>query len=189
MSTGPTPIGIIAQEYVQNFVQGEINEANSNAYANYQNVFSNWAIQQIGAPPAPPQLKVLNQALALQLFITYSNTAYQGAIGSKVALLDLSSAISTVQAAPIQLPPPAIPAPPSDPVGPPDGSFVTMGAETYNTYYNVAGETPAQYPNGTKFTDSRGTFLHIENATPFGISSRWALIPSAAPATTFTTTT
>ena len=178
MSTGPTPIAEIALTYVQNFVQGGINEANKNAAANYQNVFNNWAIQQLGAPPAPPQLAMLNQPLAIQLFTTLSDGIAGLAPGTPIPPLDLNSAISYVQLAPIQLPPPAIPPPPADPIGPPDGSFVTVGTQTYPTYYNVSGETPATYPNGTKFTDSRGTFMHVENATPFGISSRWALIPS-----------
>ena len=179
MSTGPTSTSVIAQEYVLNEVQGQINEANKNAYANYQNVFQNWAIQQIGTPPAPPQLAMLNQTLAIQLFTANSNGMAGLAPGTPIPVLDLNSAISFMQAAPIQLPPPAIAAPPADPIGPPDGSFVTVGTQTYATYYNVSGETPIQYPNGSKFSDSRGTFMHVENATPFGISSRWALIPSS----------
>lgn len=176
MSSGPTPISAIAQEYVQDFVQGEINEANKNAYANYENVFANWAIQQIGAPPAPPQLKILNQPLAIQLFLAYSNTAYQGPIGSSVAPLDLSSAISTVQAAAITLPTPPVIPPGQDEVGPLTGATTSYGGQTLPTAYTVTGDNS---PLGTKSTDARGSFIKVGNQTPFGISSQWVLLPAS----------
>lgn len=176
---GPTPISEIALEYVQNFVQGEINEANSNANSGYQLAYQNWTIQQIGPPPAPPVLKVLNQPLAIQLFISWSNSAYSGPSTTTVPSLDLSSAITTIQAAPIQPLPPAVPPPPVDPVGPPTGGYDQFG---HQTFYNVAGETPAQFPNGTTFTDPRGMFVHQVTATPFGLESQWVMMAPIQPA-------
>ena len=181
MSTGPTPPSVIAEEYVQNDLQGPVDKFNSTAKSQYQLAFANWAIQQIGPPPPPPQLEVLNQALALQLFTVWSNTAFAAGPGVPVPGLDISSAISYVQAAPLQPTPPAIPPPPSDPVGPATGNYISWGGIQIPTFENVPGETPTQYPNGTPFTDSRGTFVHIEMPTPFGISSEWGLLP-AAPA-------
>ena len=178
-SGGPTPISEIAQEYIQDFAQFEINLANSNAMVGYKLSFQNWSIQSIGQPPAPPQLKVLNQPLALQLFIAWSNSAYSGPLAAPVPPLDLSSAITSIQAAPIQPLPPAVPPPPVDPVGPPTGGYDQFG---HQTFYNVAGETASQFPNGSSFTDPRGQFVHQVTATPFGLESQWALlVPGPGP--------
>lgn len=57
--------------------------------------------------------------------------------------------------------PPPSPAATNDPVG-----LQSIGA----LYYSVPGET---FPDGAKFTDSRGTFLKHVVITPFGRTNYW----------------
>jgi hypothetical protein len=71
-------------------------------------------------------------------------------------------------AAPIAVTPAAV----VDPVG-------TQEWPGSQLYYNAPGSAPNSYPNGTNYSDSRGTFIHISMATPFGNESWWQLVTPA----------
>jgi hypothetical protein len=76
---------------------------------------------------------------------------------------------------PFNPPTPAAPAPPAptDPVG----AQMTGTSD----YYNAPGAIETTYPNGSEYTDSRGTFIHNVVATPFGTVSYWSLLAAAFP--------
>lgn len=164
----------VDQQYVTNLA-ANIALLNSNTYSNYQNTFANYllAMQSAGpeaaAPvePSAPQLMVLNTALALQLVIAYDAAWASATTTSGAPTLDLTSAISFVQAAAIQPPAPVVPPVPNDPVGPPQGAANSAGQQMY---YTVAGDT---LPNGAVFTDTRGTFVKVVIQTPFGGEAYW----------------
>lgn len=165
----------VDQQYVTNWANN-IALLNSNLYANYQNAFQNWLLASSSEPsgqslPAPtaPQLAVANTALALQLVVAFDN-AWAGIVGvpgAKAPTLDLSPAITYVQAAAITPPVQVEPPPPNDPVGPPQGVVASDGKQMY---YTVAGDTS---PGETVITDTRGTFTKITIQTPFGGESYW----------------
>ena len=157
----------VDQQYVASLASN-IALLNSNAYSNYQQAFANFQLGgATGDEPAPPQLMVLNTALALQLVVAYDNAWASATTTSGAPKLDLTSAITFVQAAPIQ-PPVPVPVPaPNDPVGPAQGVANSAGQQMY---YTVTGDTS---PNGTVFSDTRGTFVKVVIATPFGNEAYW----------------
>lgn len=66
---------------------------------------------------------------------------------------------------------------PSQPTSAPASTALVGPQSIGNLYLSVVGDTS---PDGTKFTDSRGTFLKHVIATPFGRNAYWELV---APAT------
>jgi hypothetical protein len=70
-------------------------------------------------------------------------------------------------------PPTPVPPAPTDPVG----LQVSPGS---NYYTNAAGVNENNYPNGSEFTDTRGTFVHQVTATPFGNESVWMILPATS---------
>lgn len=154
-----------------------IQTTNNTAWSNYKTQFGEWvSLGQQGTPPGPPVLKSLNQALALALFDIFSD-AFNTALGTANPVLDFSAAVTFFTPAPIAPPLPVIPPPPSDPVGPDQGTQDLQGREMY---YNVSGDS---FVNGQRFTDARGTFVHVVIATPFGMESYWAFEPSTVSLT------
>lgn len=124
------------------------------------------------APPVPPALTLVNTVLVVQDEVLWATYAQAGNIAAAEAI-NWSLVYSTYQyqppvPAPVVLPSIcAPPGPPSngciDPVGPSSGS---------TSYLTVVGDTSA---NGTKFTDSRGTFVKTVTMTPFGSSAYWSV--------------
>ena len=76
------------------------------------------------------------------------------------------SATGTAEAQPASTPAPTTP---TDPVG----ALQTTGS---NVYSDAAGVNESNYPDGSKYTDARGTFVHQVIATPFGNTSWWTLV-------------
>ena len=167
----------VDQQYVASLA-AQFATLNSNAYANYQNAFQNYLLdlQSAGpgaaAPvePTPPQLIVLNTALALQIVVAWDNAWGSLVAGAPNPVLNLSPAISYVGAAVITPPVPAAPPTPNDPVGPPQGATNSAGQQMY---YTVAGDSSA---NGAVFNDARGTFVKVVVQTPFGGEAYWEKI-------------
>jgi hypothetical protein len=127
------------------------------------------------APPQAPILTSVNTALVVQDEVQWSTLVSAGQYAAAQAI-NWSAVYSTytyVPPVPAPVVLPTICAPPGppvngciDPVGP------NSGAAAGNIYLTVVGDTS---PNGTKFTDSRGTFVKTVVATPFGNSADWTL--------------
>lgn len=167
----PTPVPVLASEYADDDLAFPIQNANTDAITGYKNAFTAWVQGgQTGPAPSPPLLASLDRAKAIAIYETW-NQAWVNAIsmGHPVPVLDVSSAISYAQMNPYQ-PLPA-PTPIADPVGP----LLYTDSAGVGHYANVYGEKPTDYPNGTQFTDARGTFTHVVTPTPFFMESEWQL--------------
>lgn len=73
---------------------------------------------------------------------------------------------------PYNAPKPA-PSAPTDPVG-----LAIAPGSIY--YLNAPGVDQSNWPNGSEYSDSRGSFVHIVVATPFGNESQWMLVAATA---------
>jgi hypothetical protein len=144
-----------------------------NAFENYQKVLSSTGPN---APPPvepqPPILKIFDLSKGLAIVEAFDQALGNSSAtpGSPNPTLDLSPAITFVQAAKLTIPPPPIQNPPSDPVGPDQGVRSSDGLEMF---YTVVGDSS---PIGSSFTDARGVFVKRGNATPFFVETYWVKI-------------
>jgi hypothetical protein len=164
----------VDQQYVAS-IATQFATLNAQAYANYQNVYQDYLIaQQSAGPgaappiaPVPPQLVVLNTAVALALVMSMDSAWGTLAYNAQPPVLDLASAISYVQAPAVRPQPPIVPPPATDPVGPAAGANTATGNAMYET---VIGDTS---PAGNVFSDTRGTFVKVGSPSPMGMEYFW----------------
>ena len=95
-------------------IQRQADIQNATDYAIYQRAFANWIQQNETAPagfaltePPPPALRQVNAAIVATLFDAWSSAAGVAAVNHQtLPVLDLSSAITMVVAAALEVPPP-----------------------------------------------------------------------------------
>ena len=185
MSTQPIPNDVAtAPAWAANRL-ADIQAANTRIIAGYRTAFANYLVElqqnAQAVAPTPPQIAIFNVAIAEQLYEAFGE-ALQANIGTSDPnpTLSLDQAITWVQLAPMQAPPPPVQAT-SDPVGP----YEYTDAIGQAHYFNVYAEAMANYPNGMRLplpaspAHPAGTFVHNVIQTLVGQESDWILLPQA----------